>query len=100
MRHAVMLWFQHATNEVMNKCKTQQYFQRLWHSWHHNFGPGKAQRVYMGTFSMLFRMVKELHLAMFSFLLFFPTLGKRWPDVTGIQFDENDKQFEKVYTNS
>jgi hypothetical protein len=35
----------------------------------------KAPRGYMGTFSLLFRIVQLLHLTIFSFLLFFPTLA-------------------------
>ena len=35
----------------------------------------KAPRGYMGTFSILFRIVKLLHLTIFSFLLFFSNLG-------------------------
>jgi hypothetical protein len=35
----------------------------------------KAPRGYMGTFSILFKIVKLLHLTIFSFLLFFSTLA-------------------------
>jgi hypothetical protein len=35
----------------------------------------KAPRGYMGTFSILFRIAKLLHLTIFSFLLFFSNLG-------------------------
>jgi hypothetical protein len=35
----------------------------------------KAPRGYMGTFSILFRIVQLLHLTIFSFLLFFSNIG-------------------------
>jgi hypothetical protein len=37
----------------------------------------KAPRGYMGTFSILFRIVQLLHLTIFSFSLFFSNLGLR-----------------------
>jgi hypothetical protein len=42
----------------------------------------KAPRGYMGTFSILLRIVQLLHLTIFSFLLLFPTLALKWAKIT------------------
>ena len=53
------------------------YFWHPWHACHHDVIPGKAQGGHMGTFTMLFRMVKGLYHAIFSFLLIFSDLGQK-----------------------
>jgi len=45
----------------------KHYFQHPRHSWHHNDVPGKAIGN-MGTFSLLFMMVKALHSSFYKFL--------------------------------
>ena len=80
----------------MRWTSAKHYFQHPWHPLYHKVAPGKAQVGHTGTFSMLFRVVQGLYSAIFSFLVIFSDLGKKWPNIAGVFWNVN-RVFSSVH---